>query len=313
MADDRWSLTYREGTQPQQIHTFYVFDGGSGDGHLHVNHWNGSQWQWVDQGAPPSTSVWTLPSAISYREDSHPQRIYAFIKGANDRLYVDFWDGSQWRWADQGVPPSGGIADLSAITYREGTAPQRIYAFVAGTNGHLYVNFWDGSQWRWADQGEPPSASVSGIAAITYREGTQPQRIYVFARGSNGHLYVNFWDGSQWRWADQGTPPSTSASGFPSAIAYKEGNQPQRIYAFIKGGNNHLYVNFWDGFQWRWADQGSAMHLVGLPSAITYNDGVQRIYTFMKQDRILSQGLAGDLFVNYWDGSQWQWANQGRP
>ena len=49
-------------------------------------------------------------------------------------------------------------------------------------------------------------ASVLGAPAdITYVDGAGNQRIYVFAVGSNGHLEVNYWDGFNWNWADQGT------------------------------------------------------------------------------------------------------------
>jgi len=37
------------------------------------------------------------------------------------------------------------------ITYPE-AGKQRIYAFVTSEDGHLYVNFWDGVQWKWANQ-----------------------------------------------------------------------------------------------------------------------------------------------------------------
>ena len=49
-------------------------------------------------------------------------------------------------------------------------------------------------------------SSVSGSpVVITYLQGGT-QRIYAFDRGANGHLYVNYWDGSAWHWANQGTP-----------------------------------------------------------------------------------------------------------
>jgi len=94
------------------------------------------------------------------------------------------------------------------ITYQE-AGTQRIFAFVVGKDGHLYVNWWSGQQWAWADQGTPPNTPVaSAPGVITYQEaGTQ--RIFAFVVGKDGHLYVNWWSGQQWAWADQGTPPPT--------------------------------------------------------------------------------------------------------
>jgi hypothetical protein len=245
---------------------------------------------------------------VTYHEDTHPQRIYAFTRGANGHLHVNWWDGSHWAWADQGTPPGTTVQGVpSAITYREGTNPQRIYAFTRGSNGHLYVNWWDGSHWAWADQGVPPGTTVHGDPdVVTYREGSQPQRIYAFVWGTNGHLFVNWWDGSHWAWADQGIPPGTAAQGDPGAITYQEGTQPQRIYAFVRGANNHLCVNWWDGSHWAWADQGGS-DTAGT-TAVTYHEGSQpqRIYAFVR-------GPNGHLHVNWWDGSHWAWADQGVP
>jgi hypothetical protein len=42
----------------------------------------------------------------------------------------------------------------SVITYNQ-NGTQLIYAFANASNGHLYVNYWDGSKWHWADQEKP--------------------------------------------------------------------------------------------------------------------------------------------------------------
>jgi hypothetical protein len=122
---------------------------------------------------------------------------------------MNYWNGSQWKWADQGLPPSApGVAFAEAVTYLDpATSTRRIYTFVRNTTiGHLYVNYWNGYQWKWADQGAPPGSGVQNVAgAITFQKaGTQ--RIYAFLTDGNGHLRVNYWNGSHWNWTDQGTP-----------------------------------------------------------------------------------------------------------
>src|SRR5262249_56837751 len=110
---------------------------------------------------------------------------------------------------NQGTPPGTTLrSDPAVVTYRDAAGNQRIYAFARGDNGRLYVNFWDGAQWRWADQGKPSSTTVAGTAdVITYPVGTG-HPIDAFLRGSNNRLYVNFWDPAppQWYWANQDTP-----------------------------------------------------------------------------------------------------------
>lgn len=94
---------------------------------------------------------------------------------------------------------------------------------------------------------------------ITYADGG-PRRIYAFPWTGTGTVTVNHWDGSRWLWADHGTPPGPSNPSNPGptgVITYKNQSQPQRIYAFFRGAYNHLNVYYWDGAQWRWADQGA--------------------------------------------------------
>ena len=50
-----------------------------------------------------TASAATSHGVITYNEANN-QRIHAFVRGANGRLHVNFWDGSQWHWADQGMP-----------------------------------------------------------------------------------------------------------------------------------------------------------------------------------------------------------------
>jgi hypothetical protein len=104
----------------------------------------------------------------------------------------------------------GGSAGINAVTYRRG-GKQRIYAFTA--YGNLYVNYWDGEAWHWADQGQPSEPVVSNPSVVTYRYAGQ-RRIYAFV-SSISKLYVNWWDGSQWRWADQGMPQGNLLTASP--------------------------------------------------------------------------------------------------
>jgi len=82
----------------------------------------------------------------------------------------------------------------------------RLYAFAEGSDGQLWVNWWDGSQWQWSAQGMPPGATVADTVG-TLTVGRRP---HVFVRGSDGQLWINWYDGSSWRWTNQGTPPGAT-------------------------------------------------------------------------------------------------------
>jgi hypothetical protein len=206
------TVTYLEGGK-QRIYAFVPLGN-----HLYVNYWNGTQWNWADQGSPfqkaSNSSLTTLDSAITYLAGG-VQFIHEFIIGTDQRLYRNHWDGVNWDWYPHGAPAQTNVDRMiGAISYWDGAATQqRMYAFVIGyqqlTDRHLYVNYWDGSTWRWADQGKPPSLGsdvLTGTGSVITFQQDGKQLIYAFVNATNGHLYVNYWDGSHWHWADQGKP-----------------------------------------------------------------------------------------------------------
>jgi tyrosinase len=72
------------------------------------------------------------------------------------------------------------------------------------------------------------------------------QRPYAFVQASDNHLWVNWWNGSQWQWADQGTPPGkTVATGAGAITVMDNPNAEQRPYAFVRANDNRLWVNWW--------------------------------------------------------------------
>lgn len=236
----------------------YVFGVGSTSGKMFLNYWNGTQYQWLDQGKPSGVNLssGSEPGVVSFRNQDK-QSVYAFTQSTG-RLYVNFSTGGAWQWADQGKPSSTTVAGSpKVVSYKEGFVPL-IYAYVRGGNGNLFVNYWNGSTWQWADLGAPPSTAMSGDAGVVnYRENGL-QKTHVFVRGSNGRLYDKAWNGSSWSWIDRGFPAAgvTVASGPINAISYREGDV-FKVYAFVSGSNGRHYVNYWTGTAWAWADQGA--------------------------------------------------------
>jgi hypothetical protein len=125
------------------------------------------------------------------------------------------------------------------------------------------VNYFDGFSWKWADQGISPDGSAVGApSAITVQRSlwVLDQNIFVFVGTGNQHLAVNYWDGSSWRWADQGATPVMNSA--PSALSYwvsvndglRLGGYPA-IFAFVPA-NGSLYANYWDSVRWNWANLG---------------------------------------------------------
>jgi hypothetical protein len=196
------AVTYQDTAGKQR---FFVFTAAS-SGHLMANWWDGALWHWSDQGLPTGTTYVITPKCVTYRDPSGKQRFFVFAEANNGHLVVNWWDGALWHWSDQGLPSGSAYAhNPSPVTYRDAMGNQRFFVFAQASNGHLVANWWDGAHWHWSDQGLPAGATgVTTPSAVTYQDAAGKQHFFVFARGSNGHLVANWWDGALWHWSDQG-------------------------------------------------------------------------------------------------------------
>jgi hypothetical protein len=232
-----------------------------------------------------------------------PQRPYVFVQTNDGHLWVNWWNGSAWGWANQGTPPGKTVsAGIGAVTMMDTpTSAQRPYAFIKSNDGHLWVNWWNGSAWHWADQGTPPGKTINnGMGVITMMDTpTSAQRPYAFIQASDGHLWVNWWNGSAWHWADQGKPSGKTISGTVGAVTMMDTPaSAQRPYVFVQTSDGHMWVNWWNGSAWGWADQGTPPGKtvkagIGVITMMDTPSSLQRPYAFVKASD-------GHMWVNWW-------------
>jgi hypothetical protein len=181
------------------------------------------------------------------------QRPYVFVRGSDGNLWSNWWDGKAWQWTNQGAPPGLSVSALGGVgvvtVMDDPTASQRPYAFVQGSDGNLWADWWDGKAWQWTNQGTPtPGLGVSpGVGVVTVMDDpTASQRPYAFVRGSDGNLWVNWWDGTAWQWTNQGTPPGPGVSAGVGVVTVMDApTAAQRPYAFVQGSDGNLWMNWW--------------------------------------------------------------------
>ncbi len=153
--------------------------------------------------------------------------------------------------------------------------------------------------WSKGQLGWWPSITKT-MGAITVDGG----RPYVFVKGTDGNLWVNWWSGKVWSWSNQGIPSSSVSITETMGAITVDGGRP---YVFVKGSDGNLWVNWWSGKAWNWSNQGtpsSGVSITEMMGAITVDGG--RPYVFVK-------GSDGNLWVNWWSGKAWSWSNQGIP
>jgi hypothetical protein len=232
-------------------------------------------------------------------------RPFAFVASDDEEvirrvLWVDQWDGSNWYWVNLGVPAdetsSAVIGQPAGITTTaNGSRP---YVFLVTTDGHLWVDWFNDSAWSWRDQGFAGITPIdAAVGAITF----QGYRPYAFVL-AGAQLWVNWWSGSDWLWSNQNAdttlnPPATVTKAV-GAVATDDGG----IYAFVVGGDGHLWVNSWDSSAWHWKD-------LGMP-----DDGIARGAGVVVVDKTRPYAFTvtrmGNLMLTWWTGSEWLWRDQ---
>lgn len=229
--------------------------------------------------------------AISYNN-----MLYSFAIGSDNHLWADIWNGYTWHWSDLGVSP--GNTKVGAVSYNN-----NLYVFLVGYDGHLWVDYWNRSTWGWYDQGVPPGGltAMDGVGAVS-----SGNYLYVFVLGSDRHLWVDLWNSSSWGWYDQGTPPHWLLNAGDEAVI--SGNQ---ISVFVQSVSDSVWLDQWNGSSWQWISLGSpplsggSADICGGAGAVTYNGTV---------DAFFGDCSGYDhLWVDQWNGSSWQWYDQGRP
>jgi GH25 family lysozyme M1 (1,4-beta-N-acetylmuramidase) len=224
-----------------------------------------------DASPPPPADPAIMGGAVAWG----PNRLDVFVRGADDALWHQYWDGSKWA----GFQSLGGwlAADPIATSWGE----NRLDVFARGGDNALYHKYWDGSQWVGF---EHLGGSFPGTpSAVSWSVG----RLDVFVRGDDDQLYHQYNDGSWHSWQGLGA----GIAGDPVAVSWAEG----RLDVFARGASDELWHEWWDGSGW-----GPFQRLGGTldspPAVVSW--GVNRLDVFARSNK-------DTLLHDYWSGSAW--------
>lgn len=186
-------------------------------------------------------------------------RPYVFVKGSDGNLWLNWWSGKAWAWTNQGHPPDVKQWYSMGATTVDGGRP---YVFIQGDIGSsekrdLWVHWWSGKAWAWTNLGHPPGVTGFNWMGTTTVDGGRP---HVFLRSSDSgkkDLWVNYWSGTAWAWANRSHPKGVDLSRRNGAITFVGGGP----YVFIagntgKGVEDRLWLNSRSGKDWAWTLQG---------------------------------------------------------
>jgi HEAT repeat protein len=204
---------------PNRVDTFAI----GADKTLYWRFWNGSNW---GSYSSLSTNVSAGVGATNWGEN----RLDAFYTGSNGSMRHKWYTGN---WSVE--EDLGGI--LVGAPAATSWATNRIDVFCRGTDNRLYWNYYNGSWSTWMAPGT--GADVYSSPAVT---NWGPNRLDVFYAGINGSLRHKWYTGS---WSQEEDLGGVILGG-PSAVAWNN----SRIDVIVRGTDNQLYWNFWNGSSW---------------------------------------------------------------
>ena len=117
-----------------------------------------------------------------------------------------------------------------------------------------------------------------------------PDRLDVFAVGTDGSVQTVAFDGASWGGLTQ--LGSNAIAAGPAVVSWG----PGRIDLFVRGTDNRLYTKSWNGSAWIGYTGLGDESFVGAPAAVSW--GAKRIDVFV-------QGTDGRLYTKSWNGSSW--------
>jgi hypothetical protein len=125
--------------------------------------------------------------------------------------------------------------------------PNRLDAFVIGTDRALYHKWWDGSAWGPSVTDYEYMGGICTTPPSVVAWG--PNRLDVFVIGTDSALYHKWFDGAGSGWGPSVTDYEYMGgvcTSPPTAVAWG----PDRLDVFVTGTDSALYHKWWDGSAW---------------------------------------------------------------
>jgi ABC-type taurine transport system substrate-binding protein len=172
--------------------------------------------------------------------------------------------------------------------------PNRIDAFVLGTDRALYHKWWNGSAWGPSVTGYENMGGVCTSAPQVVSWGAN--RLDVFVTGTDSALYHKWWNGGAWGPSVTGYENMGGVCvGDPRIVSWG----PDRLDVFVLGTNRALYHKWWNGAAWGpsltgYENMGGVC--VGQPEVAAW--GPNRLDVFVI-------GTDRALYHKWWNGSAW--------
>jgi hypothetical protein len=257
----------------------WVFARRTSDGAMLESHYTGTTWTPFTSLGGSFTSG---PAAAAYGP-----YIDVFARGTDGAIWANQMTNGAWSgWSSLGGYTTSGPAAIA----RRGTSYLDVAA--RGGNNSIYLRTYvPGSGWHpWGNLG---GNLTSAPSLDSHSDGI----LDVFARGIDGTVQQQSWNGSQWLgWGSDGG----GIYGAPMAV----NKQPHDLDLYVRGGGDALYQRHWDSVNsWGGYTLLDPTPLGSAPAAVS--DSASREILFMRK--------GDELYVKVWkSGTGWSaWTGFG--
>lgn len=291
----------------ERVNAFYF----ASDGNAYVYYFDAStgRYFWTGGKHPAGHGVLAGAGTVQYWVGT-TLAVNSFELAGDGASYIEYWDAGTQDWQfTAGLQPAGVTLVGGAGAQQWWDTSQRVNAYLIGSDGYTYKEFYSGTAWTLAAGSKPVATAVSQMVGATtwWDELAQTERVYAYAIGSDGNAYrVSFATvGDNGNWST-GSQPAASLVGGASAIQWID--TAQQADAFFQGSDGKVYRLFYSAGSGSWSwDNGTkpvSNYLAGGIGAVAYMyNGTQAVDAFL-------MGADGAPYIEYLYGS-WGLTQEG--
>jgi N,N-dimethylformamidase len=187
-------------------------------------------------------------------------------------------------------------SDVAAASW-EGTG---VGVVALGTSNNLLYFYYRDGQYQGCNDFGSQGGGFIGRPAINVWGGN---KMNLYARGNDGHLWTKHWDGrSWWDWKDLGGTVASS----PTVASWGRDQ-----FTVLAQSGFSMVSKWFDGANWKPSDTGweprgwqDITHMVGQPAAVSFRGG---------QVAVMARSTDGGIKTLIFDGGNWKWYDSGFP
>lgn len=210
--------------------------------------------------------------------DREPTRSELYARGLDGSIFRRVGNVQAVPETWQGWQGLGGYSQGRPAVVSQNAA--QLMVFIRGSDNQLYANRLTVNTWTgWQSLGGSLTADPVAVA----HGNSSGTMVSVFVRGAGGDVQYRRWNASSWEgW--------TSLGGWITLDLSAVARDTTKIYVFVRGGDNQLWLAYFDGGSWGWQGLGGVLTSDPVAAPYKYVPGQSAPY----DNRVIVAGRGTD-------------------